>query len=81
MKSNNLKRCNFYDIIFITYFINIIFFQKKSANFLKEKVKLGEGKAFKTGKKNELGVHVVCRSVKMMKNLIKNTDKCSSCNL
>jgi hypothetical protein len=28
---------------------------------LKEKVKLGEGKAFRTGKKNELGVHVVCR--------------------
>jgi hypothetical protein len=42
---------------------------------LKEKVKLGEGKAFKTGKKNELGVHVVCRSVKIMKNLIKKHEQ------
>jgi hypothetical protein len=41
----------------------LAFFQKKASTFLKEKVKLGEGKAFKTGKKNELGVHVVCRSV------------------
>lgn len=39
-----------------------VYYQKKASTFLKEKVKLGEGKAFKTGKKNELGVHVVCRT-------------------